>query len=191
MGASTKSVPKQFDLLVLSIKLSNSSLLTVARCYRPPSAPACTLPALSSLLAPYTKSEFVLLGDLNWDLLKPPDQVLKQWDSLNLSQIITNLTRYDSKHPEKATLLNVILTNNHDRYQSGVLCNDLSVRNGCSVKLPVLIGHRRLLKNFHEKAFLYDLSSVKWCRNSLIPSVEEAWTFFKIFLVVLLTNTPP
>ena len=40
---------------------------------------------------------------------------------LNLkSQIITNPTNYDSKHPEKATLLDVILTNNPDRYQSGV-----------------------------------------------------------------------
>ena len=122
---STKSRPKQFDLLVLRIKLSNSYFLTVAGCYRPPSAPACTVPALSSLLAPYTKSEFVLLGDLNRDMLKPPDQVLKQGDSLNLSQIITNPTRYDSKHPEKATLLDVILTNNPDRYQS-VFCNDLS-----------------------------------------------------------------
>ena len=137
---STMSVPKQFNLLVLSIKLSNSSLLTVAGCYRPPSAPACTLPALSSLLDPYTKSEFVLLGNLNWDMLKPPDQVLKQWDSLNLSQIITYPTRDDSKHPEKATLLDVILTNNPDRYQSVVFCNDLidhcftaCVRNGCSV----------------------------------------------------------
>ena len=65
----SKSVPKQFDVLVLSIKLSNSSLLTVAGCYRPPSAAACTLPALNSLLATYTKSEFVLLGDLNWDML--------------------------------------------------------------------------------------------------------------------------
>ena len=74
--ASTKSVPKQFDLLDLSIKLSNGSLLTVAGCYHPPSAPACTLPALSSLLTHYTKFEFVLLGDLNWDMLKPPDQVL-------------------------------------------------------------------------------------------------------------------
>ncbi|CDR00749.1 unnamed protein product, partial [Oncorhynchus mykiss] len=45
---STKSVPKQLDFLVLSIKLSNSYLLTVAGCYCPPSAPACTLPALSS-----------------------------------------------------------------------------------------------------------------------------------------------
>ncbi|CAB1332353.1 unnamed protein product, partial [Coregonus sp. 'balchen'] len=98
-----------------------------------PPTPACTLHALSSLLASYTKAEFVLLCDLNWDM--PPDQVLKQWDSLNLSQIITNPTRYDSKHPEKATLLDVILTNNPDRYQSGVFCNDLTtcVLNGCSV----------------------------------------------------------
>jgi endonuclease/exonuclease/phosphatase family metal-dependent hydrolase len=115
--------------------LSNSSLLTVAGCYRPPSAPACTL---NSLLAPYTKSEYVLLGDLNWDMIKPPDQVLKQWDSLNLSQIFTNPTKDDSKHPEKATRLDVILTNNTDRHQSGVVCNDLSdhcftacARNGC------------------------------------------------------------
>jgi D-alanyl-D-alanine dipeptidase len=87
-----------------------------------------------------------VLGGLNWDMLKPPDQVLRQWDSVNLSQIITNPTRYDSKHPEKSTLLDVILTNIPDRNQSGVLCNDLSdhcfpacVRNGCSVKRPVLI----------------------------------------------------
>ena len=57
-----------------------------------------------------------LLGDLNGDMLKPPDHVLKQWDSLNLSQITTNSTRYDSKHPENAPLLNVILANIPDRY---------------------------------------------------------------------------
>ena len=174
---STKYVPKQFDFLVLSILLSNSSLMTVAGCYLPPSAHACTLPALSSLLAPYINCEFVLLCDLNRDMFKPPDQVLKQCDSLNLSQFITNPTRYDSKHPEKATLLDVILTNNPDRYQFGVFCNDFSdhcftacVRNGCSVKRPVLICHRRLLKNFNEQAFLHDLASANWYRISLIFS---------------------
>ena len=55
--------------------------------------------ALSFLLAPYTESEFVLLGDLNCEMLKSPEKVLKQWNSLNLSQIITNPTRYDSKTP--------------------------------------------------------------------------------------------
>jgi hypothetical protein len=84
---------------------------------------------------------------------KPPDQVLKQWDSLNLSQIINNPTKYDSKHPENDTLLNIIPTNNPERCQSGVFSNDLSdhcftacVRNGCSVKRPVMICHRRLVK---------------------------------------------
>ncbi|KAK1896830.1 putative 115 kDa protein in type-1 retrotransposable element R1DM [Dissostichus eleginoides] len=47
-------------------------------------------------------------------MLNPPAQVQKQWDSLNLSQIILTPTRYDTKNPEKATLL-VILTNNPDR----------------------------------------------------------------------------
>lgn len=45
---------------------------------------------------------------------------------LKSSQIITNPTRYDFKHPEKATLLDVILTNNPDKYQTGVFCNYLS-----------------------------------------------------------------
>lgn len=67
---TAKSVPKQFDLLV-----SNHSCLTVAGCYRPPSAPLCVLTALSGLLVPYTRSEFVLLGDLNWDMLKPSEKV--------------------------------------------------------------------------------------------------------------------
>jgi hypothetical protein len=72
------SVVLQLLLLVFSIKHSNSSLLIVAGCYCPPSAPACNLLALSSLLGPYSKYEFVLIGDLNGDMIKPPAQVLKQ-----------------------------------------------------------------------------------------------------------------
>ena len=36
----SKSVPKQFELLLLKIHLSRNKFLTVAACYRPPSAPA-------------------------------------------------------------------------------------------------------------------------------------------------------
>jgi hypothetical protein len=53
---STKSVPKQFHLLVLSIKLSTSSLLTVSGCYGQLSSPACTL--LPLMLS----SQIVLIG---------------------------------------------------------------------------------------------------------------------------------
>ena len=114
----------------------------------------------------------------------PPAQVLRQWDSLNLSQIISKPTRYDPQNPEKATLLDVILTNNPDRYNSSVFCSDLSdhcligcVRNGSTLKRPALITHRQLLKRFNEQAFLHDLAAVQWDRISLIPDINTAWSF--------------
>lgn len=50
-------VPKQFELLLL--KLSTNFTLSVAVCYRPPSAPACTLRALGELLAPHNTATLI------------------------------------------------------------------------------------------------------------------------------------
>jgi hypothetical protein len=126
-------------------------------------------------------------------MLKPPDQVLKKWDK-SFSDYYEGMTPNTQKRLLSSMF---ILTNNPDRYQSGVFCNDLSdhcftacVRNGCSGKRPVLICHRRLLKNFNEQAFLHDLASAKWYRISLIPSVEDAWTlFFYIFSGIVNKHT--
>lgn len=141
--ALSKSVSKQFDLLVLNMELTNKFTLSVVACYRPPSAPACTLMTLSSVLAPLIKTEFVLLGDLNWDMTKPPDIVIQQFDTLNLHQIICFPTRYDAKSMDKTTLIDIILMNSPHKYFSGVFCSDISdhcftacVRNGCSNKKP-------------------------------------------------------
>ena len=60
----SKSVPKQFELLLLKIHLSRNKSLTVAACYRPPPAPSCALDTICELIAPHLASEFVLLGDL-------------------------------------------------------------------------------------------------------------------------------
>lgn len=120
----SRSIPKQFELVLLRINLSKNNSITVAGCYRPPSAPACALGALSELIAPIysTSSEFVLLGDLNWDMLNPPTTVQLQLDALNLSQIFDARTRFNNMHPEKenGTLLDVILTNRPTRYTSSV-----------------------------------------------------------------------
>lgn len=48
----SKSVPKQFELLLLKIHLSRNKSLTVATCYRPPSAPSCALDTICELIAP-------------------------------------------------------------------------------------------------------------------------------------------
>ena len=196
--ALARSIPKQFDLLVLNIKLSNNYSLSVAGCYRPPSAPACALAALSSALAPFTRSECVILGDLNWDMFNPPDRVTQQFDSLNLHQIISLPTRYNPKNHEKFSLLDVIYTNSPYMYQSGVFCSDISdhcftacIRTNCSVKKPILTSSKRILKHFDEQAFLHDLASVKWFRISLIPSIQDAWNlFYEMFSAIVNKHAP-
>jgi hypothetical protein len=65
----SRSVPKQFEVLLLKIHLSRNKSLTVAACYRPHSAPSCALDTICELIAPHLSSEFVLLGDLKWDMI--------------------------------------------------------------------------------------------------------------------------
>lgn len=183
---TVKSVPKQFNLLILHIKLSNNSCLYVAGCYRPPSAPVGALTALSCLLAPHVRSEFVLLGDLNWDMLKPPEKVSLQLESLNLLQIISTPTRHDTKQPEKTTLIDVILTNTPHIYRTGVFCNDLSdhcftacIRANCSVKKTLLVCYKRCLKNFTEQVILHSA-----CR-------QDAWNlFYNDFSTIINKHAP-
>ena len=182
----SKSVPKLLELLVLKIKLCNNFSLSVAVCYRPPSAPLCSLTVLSELLAPHISSEFILLGDLNWDMSNPPDLVVQQFDALNLYQIISEPTRLNLKSPSSATLIDVILTNAPSNYKSGVFSQDLSdhcaiacMRSSSSVKRPPVCVSKRSLKNFDLEAFLHDTAAVSWGKINTFPTLEMAWSFFK------------
>jgi hypothetical protein len=87
----SRSVPKQFELLLKSHRTRNKSL-TVTACYRPPSAPSCALDSICKLIAPHLSSEFVLLGDLNWDMFNTPAVLQSKLDALNLTQIINEPT---------------------------------------------------------------------------------------------------
>jgi hypothetical protein len=67
----------------------------------------------------------------------------------------------------------------------------LPVCNGSEVKQPPLINVKRSLKHFSEQAFLIDLAHVSWKDIDLIPSVEDAWLFFKsAFLTILNKHAP-
>ena len=84
-------MPKQYELVLLKIHLSRNKSLNVAACYRPPSAPSCALDTICELIAPHLSSEFVLLGDVNWDMLNTPAIVQAKLDALNLTQMIKDL----------------------------------------------------------------------------------------------------
>ena len=116
----SRSVPKQFELLLLKIHLSKNKSLTVASCYRPPSAPSCALDTICELIAPYLSSELVLLGDLNWNMLNTPAILQSKLDAINLTQIINEPTRYHSKAINTGTPIDIILANLSSKYTSAV-----------------------------------------------------------------------
>uniref|UniRef100_A0A8K9WUZ7 Reverse transcriptase domain-containing protein n=1 Tax=Oncorhynchus mykiss TaxID=8022 RepID=A0A8K9WUZ7_ONCMY len=194
----SRSVPKQFELLLLKIHLSKNKSLTVAACYRPPSAPSCALDTICELIAPHLSSELVLLGNLNWNMLNTPAILQSKLDALYLTQIINEPTRYLPKALNTGTLIDIILTNLPSKYTSAVFNQDLSdhcliacIRNGSAVKRPPLITVKRSLKHFSEQAFLIDLAGVSWKDIDLIPSVEDAWIFFlNAFLTILNKHAP-
>jgi hypothetical protein len=103
--------PAPFRQGLLIIHLSRNKSLTVAACYRPPSAPSCALNTKWELIARHLSSEFVLSGDLNWDMLNTLAVLQSKIDALNLTQIITHNYYYNPKSITMGTLLDIILTN--------------------------------------------------------------------------------
>ena len=89
-------------------------------------------------------------------------------------------------------LIDIILTNLPSKYTSAVFNQDLSdhcliacIRHGSAVKRPPLITVKRSLKHFCEQA------QVSWKDIDLIPSVEDAWLFYKSnFLNILNKHAP-
>ena len=125
------------------MNLSRNKYLTVAACYRPPSAPSSALDTICELIAPYLSSEFVLLGDLNWDMLNTPAVLQSKLDALNLTQIKVP-TRYNPKSVNMGTLIDIILTNLPSKYTSAVFNQDLS--NHC---LIACIRYGSVVKDHH------------------------------------------
>ena len=108
-------------------------------------------------------------------------------DALNLTQMIKEPTRNNPKSVTIGTLKDIILTNLPSKYTSAVFNQDLSdpclnacVRNGSTVNRPHLITVKRSLKHFSKQDFLIDLARLSWKDIDLIPSVEDAWLFFKV-----------
>ncbi|XP_055747292.1 uncharacterized protein LOC129829557 [Salvelinus fontinalis] len=117
-------------------------------------------------------------------------------DALNLTQIIKEPTRYNPNSVNMGTLIDIILTNLPSKYTSAVFNQDLNdhcliacIRYGYAVK--PLITVKRSLKHFCEQAFLIDLARVSWKDIDLIPSVEDAWSFFKSHFLTILDKHAP
>ena len=114
------------------------------------------------------------------------------------TQIINEPTRFNPKSVNTGTLIDVILTNSPSKYTSAVFNQDLSdhrliafIRNGSATKEPPLFTVKRSVKHFCEQAFLIDLAGISWNDIDLIPSVDDAWLFFKSALLTILNKHAP
>ena len=112
------------------------------------------------LIAPNLSSEFVLLGDINWDMLNPLAVLQSKLDALNLTEMINEATRYNPKSVNMGTLTDIILTNLPSKYTSADFNQDLSdhclipsVRYGYMVKRPPLITVKCSLKLLLSRPF--------------------------------------
>ena len=182
------SVSKELELLALEIELTKNHRIMLVGCYRPPSVPKNVLSSLVKFLSQLKYSKLLLVGDLNWDWFMCPvsDDLKAQCDSLNLTQFINSPTRPNPKCSQKATLIDLVLTNMPSKYvTTGVFPNDLSdhcviavVRDTRLPKSKPRFVEKRNMKMFVEQAFLHDLYHFDWERIALFDDVELAWSYF-------------
>lgn len=194
------SVSKQLELLALNVEVYKGMTVTVVGCYRPPSAAADTLLTLSQLLSQLQYSEIVLAGDMNWDWLKPASDGMKGLCSeFNLTQLIASPTRPNPKHPEKSTLIDLLLTNAPHKFSKlGVFANDISdhctiaaVRNAKIPKSRPRCIEKRDMKHFSLQGFSHDLFYINWDSIRLIDDVEIAWKYFHDGFLQLINKHAP
>ena len=128
-------------------------------------------------------------------MLNSPAVLQSTLHALNLVQMIKEPTRYNPKYVNMGT---IILTNLPSKYTSAVFNQDLSdhcliayVHYGSVVKRPPLNTVKRSPKHFCEQAYLIDQARVSWKDIYLIPSVEDAWLFFKSAFLTILNKHGP
>lgn len=114
---------KSFEFLALKVSIAQNNSIVVVCIYRPPAAPSSAINEIGDLLAPFTDSELIVLGNFNLNWLSSASEYLKEvCDNIHLSQLITDPTRPNFKDPFKSSLLDLILTNRKEKItNSGVL----------------------------------------------------------------------
>lgn len=191
---------KQFEILTVKVNISKDADITVVGCYRPPSASKDAFQSISEILHKINDSEFILMGDMNWDWLSGNSDCFKDLcNDLNLVQLINEPTRINPKAEIKSTLLDLIVTNSVHKYTStAVFCNDVSdhcavacVRNTKIPKVKPRMILKRHFKSFEQQAFLHDLYHSELSRVSLFSDAEMAWDFFHSNFISIVNKYVP
>lgn len=190
--------PDHFECLFIRVTLQANKKIIIGNIYRPPAAPSDSTMCILSTINSFDKQhELILLGDFNsnWlDCSSAKDRNL--FGSVNLTQLITETTRIDSR---SSILIDWILVTNPDRIiKSGVMSDCLSDHSVIfcvwkinTPRLPPKFISLRQCKNMNEDSFIHDLINIKWDRFQFIPTVEDAWSFFHSEVTNIINKRAP
>ena len=187
----------------LDILLPKSKPILVRACYRPPDQHNFyeLLEEICAKSVDFVKSEVMIIGDLNTDILKKDSSICKALRSFcnlfDLHQLITQFTRVCA---DTQTIIVLILVSDQSKiWKSGVIDYGLSDHSMifCTrkIKKVQLNCHNtikaRSLKNYSKDALFTLLRDTDWSPVFNCAEVDKAWVYSKsLFLVAVDTLAP-
>ena len=175
--------------------------------YRNPAAENSFLDDFTDMIDAATKisNNITLLGDFNFNLLKPNEKPQQCWsaitEQLGLKQFVDKPTRYDIKH-NTWTLIDHIYSNESHAI-TDVEVSDASISDHnpifCSLALKhtsaISNGHTtveyRSFKTFSETAFLHDISLINFDHIFNINCPDTAFDYLTKNLLTVLNKHAP
>ena len=196
-------VANSLEMLSIEIVKPHNKSFLVSTWYRPPKLDDCLFNDFETFLrkCDIEHLEVILIGDLNCDMLKHPQEAhtrkLNFLSSLyQHKQLINKPTRVTGT---SATLIDLILTNNEENiFKSGAIHLGISdhsliftIRKYCAPKSEQSIRQVRNFKRFNAINFLNDLSQMPWENVGLYNDPNDCWRVWKtLFLHVLDWHAP-
>ena len=195
------------EAIWIEVKQSKMASKLLGYIYRNPDAKNCFLDDFTDLIDAASKvsKDITLLGDFNFNLLKPNDKQQQSWsavtEQLGLKQFVDTPTRYDIRH-NTWTLIDHIYSNDNDSI-TDIQVSDSSISDHkpifCSWKLKhtkaTNKGHTtiefRSFKKFNKTAFLHDLSMVDFDNIYNISCPSKAFEYLTQEILTVLNKHAP
>ncbi len=175
----------------MEINLKNSRSIIIGSIYRPPSARVDQLHVnisnhVTNVMDSFSKSDFVITGDFNYDTLTPNlgKHINRLCTQLQLKNVICTPTRVTEK--SKSCIDFIMVSNNSKVFATGNIPVGFSDHNlvytaykSCKIKAKPKMVKTRSYRKFNVDQFQADLTDTNW--NVVFQATDPcaAWCYFK------------
>ena len=197
----------KIEAIWIEIRQPNLCSKLLGYVYRNPAADNSFFDDFTDMIDKAAKitTNITLLGDFNFNLLKPTDKPQQRWSSiieqLGLKQFVDKPTRYDTQHNTWTLIDHIYSSDSHAITDVKVSNSSISDHNPvfCSWTLKhkklTNKGHKtveyRSFKNFNELAFLHDISLINFDKIYNINCPNKAFDYLNETLLTVVNKHAP